>query len=83
MQPVHDRAEAEQLARRALAEMALRHIRAEGLCSGDPRLRAGKVVKVEGLGERFSGNYYLTSVEHRFALSKGYRTSFSARRNAT
>jgi phage protein D len=79
---VHSQQEADQLAERALAEMALRYIRAEGQCIGDPRLRAGKVVKIEGLGERFSGPYYVTSVEHRFGRSGGYRTSFSARRNS-
>jgi uncharacterized protein len=82
-QPVHSQEEADQLARLGLAEMALRHIRGEGLCSGEPRLRAGVVVRIEGIGERFSGEYYITSVEHRFGRHKGYRTSFSARRNTT
>jgi phage protein D len=83
MQPVHSQEEADQLARRGFVEMATRYIRAEGLCIGDPRLRAGTVVKIEGLGERFSGPYYITLVEHRFGRNKGYRTAFSARRNAT
>ena len=82
-QPVHGQEEADQLARRGFVEMALGHIRAEALCIGEPRLRAGTVVKVEGLGERFSGLYYITSVEHRFGRNKGYRTAFSARRNTT
>jgi hypothetical protein len=38
---------------------------------------------VEGIGNRFSGLYYLCSVEHRYSMRKGYRTGFSARRNAT
>lgn len=83
VEPVHGQEEADQLARRGLAEMALGHIRAEGLSIGEPRLRAGTVVQIEGLGERFSGPYYLTSVEHRFGRNKGYRTAFSARRNST
>lgn len=82
-QPVHGQEEADQLAGRGFVEMALRHIRADALCIGDPRLRAGTVVQVEGLGERFSGPYYLTSVEHRFGRNKGYRTAFTARRNTT
>jgi hypothetical protein len=40
-------------------------------------------VKIEGLGDRFSGLYYITSTEHRFGKRNGFRTAFSARRNAT
>lgn len=82
-QPVHSQEEADQLARLGMAEVALRHIRADGVCSGEPRLRAGIVVRIEGLGTRFSGLYYVTAVEHRFGRNKGYRTAFSARRNAS
>jgi phage protein D len=46
-------------------------------------MRAGTVVKIEGIGDRFSGSYYVLSVEHSFRPKKGYRTYFSARRNAT
>jgi phage protein D len=82
-QPVQDQAEADQLAQRGFVEMALHHVHAQGLCIGEPRLKAGSVVKIEGLGERFSGLYYITSTEHRFGKRNGFRTSFSARRNAT
>jgi len=82
-QPVHGQEEADQLARRGFVEMALGHIRAEGLCIGTSALRAGCVVRLEGLGERFSGPYYVTSAEHRFGRQKGYRTAFTARRNTT
>jgi phage protein D/phage baseplate assembly protein gpV len=40
-------------------------ITAEGEClQGDPRLLAGKKVKVEGVGTRFSGSYYVTEARH-------------------
>jgi phage protein D len=81
--PVHSQAEADQLARCGFVEMALGYVRAQGTCIGDPRLLAGTVVKIEGVGTRFSGRYYLTSVEHRYGPNDGYRTRFSARRNAT
>jgi phage protein D len=63
--------------------MALGYIRGEGLSIGEPKLRAGIVVKIEGLGERFSGLYYVTSTEQRFSTKKGYQTRFAVRRNAT
>jgi len=81
--PVQSQDEADAIAKAAFAEMALGYIRAEGVCIGEPRLRAGQVVKIEGVGERFSGAYYLTTVEHSFNVRRGYRTRFSARRNAT
>ena len=81
--PVQSQDEADGMAKRGFAEMALSYIRADGVCIGEPRLRAGTVVKIEGVGARFSGPYYVTSVEHSFRPKKGYRTYFSAKRNAT
>jgi len=81
--PVQSQDEADTMAKRGFAEMALGYIRADGMCIGEPRMHAGTVVKIEGIGDRFSGSYYLLSVEHFFRPKKGYRTRFSARRNAT
>jgi phage protein D len=81
--PVQSQGDADQMAHQRFSEMALGYIRADGVCIGEPKLRAGTVVKIEGIGERFSGLYYVTSAEHRFSPRKGYRTTFTARRNAT
>jgi phage protein D len=81
--PVQSQDEADAMAKRGFAEMALGYIRADGICIGEPSMRAGTVVKVEGIGDRFSGSYYVLSVEHSFRPKKGFRTYFSARRNAT
>jgi phage protein D len=81
--PVQSQEEATAMAKRGFTEMALSYIYADGVCIGEPSLRAGTVVKIEGIGERFSGSYYVTSVEHSFKPKQGYRTSFSSRRNAT
>jgi uncharacterized protein len=81
--PVQSQDEADAMAKRGFAEMALGYIRADGVCIGEPRMHAGTVVKIEGIGDRFSGSYYVLSVEHSFRPKKGYRTYFSARRNAT
>ena len=42
---------------------------------GDPRIRAGAVVRLEGLGPDFSGDYRVASATHTID-SGGYRTSF-------
>ena len=70
--------------RRGFAEMALRYMCAEGLCIGEPRLRAGKVVEIEGLGRALQRAVlpHLRRAPVRPAR-QGYRTMFSARRNAT
>lgn len=80
--PVQSQEEADGLARRGFADMALGFVQADGIAIGDPRLRAGIVVKIDGCGERFSGPYYVTAVEHEFSHRRGYRTHFRARRNA-
>jgi hypothetical protein len=51
-------------------------------CIGDPELRPGSSVKIEGLGELFSGSYYITSAKHTFDES-GYKTTLGLRRSIT
>jgi hypothetical protein len=50
-----------------------------GSAIGDPRIKAGRVVSFDGLGDSFSGLYRVTSATHVFDGS-GYRTNFSARK---
>jgi hypothetical protein len=50
-----------------------------GSVIGDPRIRAGGVLRLEGLGEQFGGLYRVTSVTHTLD-SSGYRTSFEVRK---
>lgn len=80
--PVFTQEEADDIAKARLREMALSYITGDGTCIGRSDLRAGKVVTLEGLGHRFSGDYYLTSVKHVYRPSIGYRTHFAVRRNA-
>lgn len=52
---------------------------ATGETSGLPRLRAGRKVILEGLGDRFSGTYFVTATRHRLGPN-GYETRFDGRR---
>ena len=81
--PVLSQAEADQLAQGWFGEMALSYVEGYGNCIGEPDLCAGTLVQLEGLGNRFSGSYYVTSTEHSYRPSVGYRTTFNVRRNAT
>lgn len=83
MAPAMTQAEADQMAKASLDQKALSLIEGEGVCLGRTDLRAGKVIKIAGVGERFSGPYYVTSAIHRYTAQGGYRTQFQVRRNAS
>lgn len=50
-----------------------------GSAVGDPRIRAGAVIRLEGMGPDFSGNYRVTSATHTVD-NGGYRTQFNVRK---
>jgi phage protein D len=75
--------EAKTIAEGQINRMALGYITGEGACEGNTALRVGRPITIEGLGKRFSGNYYVTATNHRYAVGEGYRTEFNVRRNAT
>jgi hypothetical protein len=50
-----------------------------GSTIGDPRIKASRVIRLNGLGDEFSGLYRITSATHTFDAG-GYRTSFQARK---
>ena len=81
--PISSQAEADAMASGLLNEIALRYVTGDGVCIGYPELRPGRLVKIEGIGQRFSGLYYVTAVEHSYLHDRGYRTAFSFKRNAT
>jgi len=81
--PVGSQAEADKIALGQLQETALSYVSGDGVMIGRADLVAGAVVKIEGFGRRFSGLYYVTSARHSYLPSRGYRTAFFVRRNAT
>jgi len=44
---------------------------------GDPAIRAGKLVRLDGLGPDFSGDYRISAATHSID-SSGYQTHFEA-----
>ena len=50
-----------------------------GSTVGDPRLAAGRVLRLDGVGEEFGGLYRITGTRHTID-SGGYRTSFDVRK---
>ncbi len=71
--PVATQADAEAVAKAAMAEAGAADIQAEALVNGDPRIRAGALIAIQNAGSRFSGNYFVTQAVHHFDAD-GYRT---------
>jgi phage protein D len=78
--PFASQAEADQFAGAAFNNASLEFIRGEGRVRGRTDVRAGRVIQLDELGDRFSGAYYVTSVVHRYSPRESYVTEFRARR---
>jgi phage protein D len=69
-------AEANAIAKSTLQRMADAHYEADGVAFGNPKLRAGTQVKIEGVGQKFGGTFTVTSTTHSYRGQHGYQTSF-------
>jgi phage protein D len=79
-QPIATQNEADLLARGLLNDLALNYIIGEGTAVGDPAIRVGTVIALDGLGKRFNGLYYVTQVAHIW--DGQFITHLRVRRNA-
>lgn len=76
--PVDDPAEADKLAEALARRAAAAQFHAKGQAIGNPHLRPGVTVKIEGVGTRLNGSYLLASVEHVVGTSQPYVTRFTS-----
>lgn len=76
---VNSEQEARQRARAIMLDQMKQMVTAEGATVGLPELRAGSRLEIDGVGERMSGEYFVTETTHSFSDS-GYLTRFKARR---
>ncbi|MBI1878918.1 MAG: VgrG-related protein [Chloroflexi bacterium] len=75
-QPVFTSAEASSLATGLSNDISREFIQAEGTCMGDPGVKAGWTITIKGVGQRFSGKYFVTSAMHIYN-AEGYETRFT------
>ncbi len=75
--PVHSQQEADDLATAYASHMGAGYLEAEGVAKGNPSIKAGSKVKMDGIGTSFGGTYVVSSCTHLFQGSHGYRTIFS------
>jgi uncharacterized protein involved in type VI secretion and phage assembly len=74
-QPIYSLDEAKALATGLSNDLSREFIQAEGVCEGDPRVKAGYSITIKGVGKRFSGKYFVTSATHIYNKG-GYETTF-------
>ena len=74
-EPVESPIDAAVLAKSILQDILDGLYEGSGACVGIPRLRAGEMIEIRGVGKRFSGMYRLRKVTHTID-DNGYRTSF-------
>jgi phage protein D len=77
--PVESQAEAELLAKQILEGIAKEMVKGTGSIVGLPDIRAGVALEIDGLGERFSGRYFVIATNHTIG-DGGYTTQFECRR---
>jgi phage protein D len=81
--PVFTQSEADQVAKARLNNAALAFITGELTCLGRTDVQPGQVVKIDGVGTRFGGQYYVTAATHRYSPLRGYYTHLTLCRNAS
>src|SRR5206468_738637 len=75
--------EAQAMAKARYRERARRFVIGTGLANGEPKLRVGTLVTLNGLGTPFNGKYYVTRARHVYDQVSGYRTDFDVERAGT
>lgn len=68
--------EAKKRAKARKKELVETLLTASGKCPGNPAIRAGVILDVSGVGERFSKKYRVISATHSYSPAAGYVTSF-------
>lgn len=76
-----DRNDAGNLAKGKYNTLLLDFMDGSGECDGNPKIRAGKMITITGLGDKYSGEYYVVHANHSVDKN-GYYTSFKVKKTA-
>lgn len=76
-EPVASHAEGQAVAQALLDKLANAYIAAEGVCDGNPQIKAGTAVEVTGVGQKFSGTYRIAAATHVLRGGSMYETRFA------
>lgn len=75
--PVFSPKEADTIAQAVCNEISGQFIYADAKAEGNPKIRPGRVIKLDGMGQ-YSGKYYVTETRHLYH-ERVYTTEFSIR----
>ncbi len=78
--PAVDDSDAEAMAKGMYNQMLQNFLTGDGECIGNNEMLAGATVELKGLGDSFSGSWYLTHTTHIYDKNNGYKTRFKAKR---
>jgi phage protein D len=73
-----DDIEAQALVNADFSQRARKFVCAQGVTEGNPAIRVGTHLTLDGVGPRFENTYFVTRVRHHFTMEKGYKTTFHA-----
>ena len=77
---VVDATDAQKLGKARYNSMIKQFMNGEGLANGNPKIRAGNTIEIIGIGQRFSGIYYLTAATHTLRTGGSYLSKFKVKR---
>ncbi|OUL32916.1 VgrG-related protein [Nostoc sp. 106C] len=77
-QPIASTTQAQKMAQALCDELGGEFVYADAKAVGNPKVRPGKVITLTGMGDRYSGKYYVTETRH-FYTQRIYTTEFSIR----
>jgi len=76
-QPIFNSLEAKTMAQALCNELGEKFVQADGKAKGNPKIRPGRLVNLQGIGKH-SGSYYITETHHLFQEGV-YTTGFSVK----
>ena len=76
--PVATQEQADTMAQALCNELGGEFVYADAKAEGNPKIRPGRIISLKGMGDRYSGEYYVTETRH-FYSKRVYYTDFSVR----
>ena len=76
-EPVASHAEGQAVVQALLDKLANAYVAAEGVCDGNPSIRAGTTINVIGIGQKCGGTYRVAAATHVLRGGSMYETRFT------
>ncbi len=77
--PLVDQETADKIAQARFNELAMEYITGEAEVEGDTAIKSGSIVKFEGTGKQYDGEYYVVNAVHTLKPGNGPGTGYTTR----